>query len=66
MYQIFKYIDHLHRNGIFHRDIKSEDIFLMEKNFKLIDFGFCRAIYSKQQNILNIYLPYVEELHNLF
>ena len=30
MYQLRKAIDHMHRNGIFHRDVKLENILLME------------------------------------
>ena len=47
MYQLFKGIDHIHRNGIFHRDIKPESILLSDKSLKIADFGSCRGIYSK-------------------
>jgi len=34
-------VDHLHQNGIVHRDIKLENIMIGEKmNIKLADFGF--------------------------
>jgi renal tumor antigen len=48
VYQMFKSIDHMHRNGIFHRDIKPENVLLMDDTLKLADFGSCRGIYSKQ------------------
>lgn len=49
-------MEHMHRNGIFHRDIKpytlplnvySENILLMADVVKLADLGSCRGIYSK-------------------
>ncbi|KAI8788044.1 MAPK/MAK/MRK overlapping kinase [Biomphalaria glabrata] len=48
MYQLLKSIDHMHRNGIFHRDVKPENILIKEDLLKLADFGSCRSIYSKQ------------------
>ncbi|PNH05738.1 MAPK/MAK/MRK overlapping kinase [Tetrabaena socialis] len=57
MYQLMKSMDHMHRNGIFHRqgrreegrgDIKPENILIMDDCLKLADFGSCRGIYSKQ------------------
>ncbi|XP_008113962.1 MAPK/MAK/MRK overlapping kinase isoform X2 [Anolis carolinensis] len=47
MYQLFKSLDHMHRNGIFHRDVKPENI-LIKDLLKLGDFGSCRSIHSKQ------------------
>uniref|UniRef100_A0A8B9C1X9 MAPK/MAK/MRK overlapping kinase n=1 Tax=Anser brachyrhynchus TaxID=132585 RepID=A0A8B9C1X9_9AVES len=47
MYQLCKSLDHIHRNGIFHRDVKPENI-LIKNTLKLGDFGSCRSIYSKQ------------------
>lgn len=46
----------MHRNGIFHRDIKPysfysnsdrENILLCDDTIKLADFGSCRGVYSK-------------------
>ncbi|KAL8608652.1 hypothetical protein ACOMHN_002881 [Nucella lapillus] len=48
MYQLVKAIDHMHRNGIFHRDVKPENILIREDVLKLADFGSCRSVYSKQ------------------
>ncbi|XP_054304408.2 MAPK/MAK/MRK overlapping kinase isoform X5 [Pongo pygmaeus] len=47
MYQLCKSLDHIHRNGIFHRDVKPENI-LIKDVLKLADFGSCRSVYSKQ------------------
>lgn len=48
MYQLCKSIDHMHRNGIFHRDVKPENILIKDDVVKLADFGSCRGVYSKQ------------------
>ncbi|NXN32383.1 MOK kinase, partial [Nycticryphes semicollaris] len=48
MYQLCKSLDYIHRNGIFHRDVKPENIFIKQNTLKLGDFGSCRSIYSKQ------------------
>ncbi|XP_072819852.1 MAPK/MAK/MRK overlapping kinase isoform X9 [Vicugna pacos] len=47
MYQLCTSLDHMHRNGIFHRDVKPENI-LIKDVLKLGDFGSCRSVYSKQ------------------
>ncbi|XP_037687744.1 MAPK/MAK/MRK overlapping kinase isoform X2 [Choloepus didactylus] len=47
MYQLCKSLDHMHRNGIFHRDVKPENI-LIKDVLKLGDFGSCRSVYSQQ------------------
>ncbi|XP_055497107.1 MAPK/MAK/MRK overlapping kinase-like isoform X10 [Leucoraja erinacea] len=47
MYQLCKSLDYMHRNGIFHRDVKPENI-LIKNLLKLADFGSCRSIFSKQ------------------
>ena len=38
----------MHKNGIFHRDIKPENILMKDDFVKLIDFGSCRGVFSKQ------------------
>ncbi|KAM9291405.1 MAPK/MAK/MRK overlapping kinase isoform 4-T4 [Morus bassanus] len=48
MYQLCKSLDYIHRNGIFHRDVKPENILIKQNTLKLGDFGSCRSIYSKQ------------------
>ncbi|XP_078592601.1 MAPK/MAK/MRK overlapping kinase-like isoform X3 [Branchiostoma floridae x Branchiostoma japonicum] len=48
MYQLCKSLDHMHRNGIFHRDVKPENILVRDDLLKLADFGSCRSVYSKQ------------------
>ncbi|KAM7157626.1 MAPK/MAK/MRK overlapping kinase isoform 2-T2 [Molossus nigricans] len=47
MHQLCRSLDHMHRNGIFHRDVKPENI-LIKDVLKLGDFGSCRSVYSKQ------------------
>ncbi|MGH0187160.1 UNVERIFIED_CONTAM: hypothetical protein FKN15_034044 [Acipenser sinensis] len=47
MYQLCKSLDHMHRNGIFHRDVKPENILIRRDVLKLADFGSCRSVYSK-------------------
>jgi len=47
MYQLLKSIDHMHRCGIFHRDVKPENILVKDEVLKLADFGSCRSVYTK-------------------
>uniref|UniRef100_A0A8B9LD03 Protein kinase domain-containing protein n=1 Tax=Astyanax mexicanus TaxID=7994 RepID=A0A8B9LD03_ASTMX len=47
MYQLCKALDHMHSNGIFHRDVKPENILIKHDVLKLADFGSCRSVYSK-------------------
>jgi len=48
MYELMKALDHMHRNGIFHRDVKPENLLLLDDMIKLADLGSCRGIYSRQ------------------
>ncbi|KAK9960324.1 hypothetical protein ABG768_010394 [Culter alburnus] len=47
MYQLCRSLDHMHSHGIFHRDVKPENILIKNDVLKLADFGSCRSIYSK-------------------
>ncbi|XP_076013876.1 MAPK/MAK/MRK overlapping kinase [Genypterus blacodes] len=47
MYQLCKSLEHMHRCGIFHRDVKPENILIKQDVLKLGDFGSCRSVYSK-------------------
>jgi len=46
-YQLCKALHHMHKLGIFHRDVKPENILIKDELLKLADFGSCRGIYSK-------------------
>ncbi|KAM9466870.1 MAPK/MAK/MRK overlapping kinase isoform 3-T3 [Clarias gariepinus] len=46
MYQLCKALDHMH-SGIFHRDVKPENILIKHDILKLADFGSSRSVYCK-------------------
>ena len=48
IYQILKSLEYMHRRGIFHRDVKPENILIRDNIVKLADLGSCKGIYSKQ------------------
>mmetsp|Transcript_117233 Transcript_117233/g.304328 ORF Transcript_117233/g.304328 Transcript_117233/m.304328 type:complete len:427 (+) Transcript_117233:117-1397(+) len=48
VYELMKALDHMHRNGIFHRDVKPENMLLADEVVKLADLGSCRGVYSRQ------------------
>eukprot|EP00804_Cyclotella_cryptica_P008793 CCRYP_015639-RD/>CCRYP_015639-RD protein AED:0.06 eAED:0.06 QI:2627/1/1/1/0.85/0.62/8/318/480 len=49
MLQIFSALDHMHGKGVFHRDVKPENILVDKtgKHLKLADFGSCRGVQGK-------------------
>uniref|UniRef100_A0A3Q2YYQ0 mitogen-activated protein kinase n=1 Tax=Hippocampus comes TaxID=109280 RepID=A0A3Q2YYQ0_HIPCM len=47
MYQLCKSLDHMHSCGIFHRDVKPENILIRQNVLKLGDFGSCRSVHSQ-------------------
>ncbi|KAI8069483.1 kinase-like domain-containing protein [Gongronella butleri] len=47
--QVLRGLEHLHGNGVIHRDIKSDNILLdMHGGIKLTDFGFCAQLNDSQ------------------
>uniref|UniRef100_A0A9J8C890 mitogen-activated protein kinase n=1 Tax=Cyprinus carpio carpio TaxID=630221 RepID=A0A9J8C890_CYPCA len=47
MFQLCRSLDHMHSHGIFHRDVKPENILIKNDVLKLADFGSCRSIFSR-------------------
>lgn len=57
MFQLAKALIYMHNNDFIHRDIKPENILLSEdNNVKLCDFGFARALPSKNGSVLTDYV----------
>ncbi|KAG8199462.1 hypothetical protein JTE90_000327 [Oedothorax gibbosus] len=48
IYQLLRSLDHIHRHGIFHRDVKPENLLIRDNLLKLADFGSCRGINTKR------------------
>ncbi|KAK9841856.1 hypothetical protein WJX81_007585 [Elliptochloris bilobata] len=47
MFQLLQALAHMHRNGIFHRDVKPENILVTRDSLRLADFGSCRGMHAK-------------------
>ncbi|XP_061407411.1 MAPK/MAK/MRK overlapping kinase isoform X3 [Lethenteron reissneri] len=48
MQQLCRSLDYMHRNGIFHRDVKPENILIKQNEvLKLADFGSCKSAFAR-------------------
>ncbi|KXS10484.1 kinase-like protein [Gonapodya prolifera JEL478] len=47
MYQVFRALEIMHGKGIFHRDVKPENILIHGPIAKIADFGSCHGVYSR-------------------